>query len=250
MSLPPPGWHADPTGRCDLRWWDGNRWSDHASRGGSVVVDPLDQPATSTAPATSPRTLSDSDIVVFRQRPKVIEVINQYDLLAADGATLAVAQQVGQSLARKAVRIIGSLDALMPVTLEVRDGSGALLFTLAKRGIGFAEVSVDGPDGQPVGRIDEVSVFGKPRFELRTPERSRIGELKALNWRAWEFQLLDADGTEVARITKQWRGVLEFVTTGDSYVLVFSRSVGDPLRTLVLASALAIDTALKQADLS
>jgi hypothetical protein len=27
--LPPPGWHADPSGQHQLRWWDGARWSDH-----------------------------------------------------------------------------------------------------------------------------------------------------------------------------------------------------------------------------
>lgn len=36
-----PGWFVDPTGRADQRFWDGERWSAHVSRGGIVGSDPL-----------------------------------------------------------------------------------------------------------------------------------------------------------------------------------------------------------------
>lgn len=38
---PPPGWYPDPTDRQDHRWWDGAAWTDHASRNGVSLVDPL-----------------------------------------------------------------------------------------------------------------------------------------------------------------------------------------------------------------
>lgn len=38
---PPPGWHPDPARRHELRWWDGARWTEHASTGGVTVVDPV-----------------------------------------------------------------------------------------------------------------------------------------------------------------------------------------------------------------
>jgi hypothetical protein len=31
--LPPPGWHPDPGGQQQLRWWDGTRWSEHTRNG-------------------------------------------------------------------------------------------------------------------------------------------------------------------------------------------------------------------------
>lgn len=37
----PAGWHPDPSGRHQLRWWDGSRWTEHASTNGAAVVDPL-----------------------------------------------------------------------------------------------------------------------------------------------------------------------------------------------------------------
>ncbi len=40
-STPPPGWHPDPTGRHDHRWWDGSTWTDHVSDAGTPGTDPL-----------------------------------------------------------------------------------------------------------------------------------------------------------------------------------------------------------------
>lgn len=35
--LPPAGWHVDPSGQHQLRWWDGTRWSDHTHDDGSTA---------------------------------------------------------------------------------------------------------------------------------------------------------------------------------------------------------------------
>jgi|SRR5664280_235709 len=37
----PANWYADPTGRYDLRYWDGTSWSPHVSAEGHPSVDPL-----------------------------------------------------------------------------------------------------------------------------------------------------------------------------------------------------------------
>ena len=36
----PAGWYADPSGRFELRYWDGDRWTEHVSRGGTQHTDP------------------------------------------------------------------------------------------------------------------------------------------------------------------------------------------------------------------
>ncbi|MEQ6900538.1 AIM24 family protein [Nocardioides sp. YIM 152588] len=42
-------WHPDPTGRHELRYWDGTQWTDHVADGGEMSVSPLheggEQPA-------------------------------------------------------------------------------------------------------------------------------------------------------------------------------------------------------------
>ena len=37
----PPAWHPDPTGRFDLRYWDGALWTEHVTRGGEQATDPV-----------------------------------------------------------------------------------------------------------------------------------------------------------------------------------------------------------------
>jgi hypothetical protein len=41
-AAPPVGaWHPDPAGRHELRWWDGQRWTESVSDGGATSTDPL-----------------------------------------------------------------------------------------------------------------------------------------------------------------------------------------------------------------
>ena len=36
----PAGWYADPSGRYELRYWDGAAWTEHVSRAGQQFTDP------------------------------------------------------------------------------------------------------------------------------------------------------------------------------------------------------------------
>jgi Protein of unknown function (DUF2510) len=71
-GTPPAGWHPDPTGRNELRYWDGTAWTDNASTAGQQRTDPVVGPpgsmatggpptatyaATNVATATAPITL-------------------------------------------------------------------------------------------------------------------------------------------------------------------------------------------------
>ena len=40
----PPAWHPDPTGRHQLRYWDGRTWSEHVSDDGVAGADPPTHP--------------------------------------------------------------------------------------------------------------------------------------------------------------------------------------------------------------
>jgi uncharacterized protein YxjI len=73
------------------------------------------------------------------------------------------------------------------------------------------------------------------------------GSINAENWRAWNFNIADAQGNEIARVTKTWEGIAKTMfTTADNYVVNIHRQLPEPMRSLVVASALCIDTALKQ----
>jgi hypothetical protein len=36
----PAGWYHDPSGRFELRYWDGSQWTEHVARGGQQYTDP------------------------------------------------------------------------------------------------------------------------------------------------------------------------------------------------------------------
>src|SRR5947208_973872 len=43
-STSPAEWHADPSGRFQYRYWNGNAWTTHVSSQGHATIDPLAMP--------------------------------------------------------------------------------------------------------------------------------------------------------------------------------------------------------------
>jgi hypothetical protein len=41
LTAPVGAWHPDPSGRHELRWWDGSRWTEQVSDGGRQGIAPL-----------------------------------------------------------------------------------------------------------------------------------------------------------------------------------------------------------------
>jgi hypothetical protein len=39
-SSTPAGWYHDPSGRYELRYWDGRQWTEHVARAGNQYTDP------------------------------------------------------------------------------------------------------------------------------------------------------------------------------------------------------------------
>lgn len=78
-------------------------------------------------------------------------------------------------------------------------------------------------------------MFGKIRFDLVGAYGEKLGQIKAENWRAWDFSIVDRDQTEVGRIDKKFVGVMKAVfTTADNYVVnLDARPEGD-FRLLVM----------------
>src|SRR5690606_27573647 len=142
-----------------------------------------------------------------------------------------------------------SLDQFMTHTLEVRDLSNQLILTLTRPAkVMKSTLIVSHPNGAEMGRLVQRNVFGKIRFGMESGGQE-VGSLNAQNWRAWDFQMLDSNGNQVGRITKTWEGLLTTMfTTADKYAVELSPNLTEPLKSLCLAAALCVDTALKQDD--
>jgi len=199
-------------------------------------------------PATGGPSLFEQSILVVSQKTKLIELTNEYFVFDAQGQQIGAVAQIGQSSLKKALRFMSSVDQFLTHHLEVRDARGPVLVLTRPAKIVKSRVLVARPDGSPVGEIVQGNVFGKIRFDL-VANGQLVGAIQAENWRAWNFAVVDASGAEVARITKTWEGLAKTLfTTADNYVVHIHHRLPDPLASLVIASALTVDTALKQDD--
>jgi hypothetical protein len=186
-------------------------------------------------------------VLVVNQKTQFIEITNQYAVFDQQGRQIASVVEVGQSTLKKVARVVSSLDQYMTHKLEVRDASGMVQLVLTRpRKLVKSKVIVARPDGSEIGQIVQQNAIGKIRFGLMVGEH-QIGMIKAENWRAWNFAIVDHNDVEVARITKTWEGLMRTMfTTADNYVVQLHQRLADPLLSMVVASALTVDTALKQ----
>ena len=275
----PPNWYPDPTGRHELRYWDGTNWTEHVSDSGRQSADPLQstfgdsvdrvtsmgsQPSThevremvtgqgrtgagiNTPLGSGNGTIWGEPVLVVSQKVKLIEVNNQYGVFDQHGNQIAFVNQVGQSAAKKVIRVLTSMDQYMTHKLEITDVHGQVQMRLTRPAKFIkSTVIVEAPDGSEIGKIVQQNAIGKIRFALEAGGQT-LGAINAENWRAWNFSIRDASENEIARITKTWEGLAKTLfTTADNYVVQIHQSIPQPLLALVVASALTVDTALKQ----
>jgi uncharacterized protein YxjI len=193
-------------------------------------------------------SLYDQSVLVVNQKTKLIELTNEYEVYDLHGQQIGAVVQVGQSTLKKAVRFVSNLDQFLTHRLEVRDATGVVLVLTRPAKFVKSRVEVARGNGQPLGEMVQANVFGKIRFDL-VVNGQVVGAIQAENWRAWDFVIVDAAGTEVARITKRWEGLARTLfTTADKYVVHVHFKLPDPLASMVIAAALTVDTALKQDD--
>jgi uncharacterized protein YxjI len=192
--------------------------------------------------------LLEHERLIVNQKAKLIELTNEYKIRDEQGNEVGVIRQEGQSGLRKLLRLVSSIDALLPVSLSVYDAGGRKVAGL-RRGATLwrSKIEVSDGSGGVIGRLVQENVVGKVRFGIEGAGGIRLGEMKAENWRAWDFAVTDPSGAEVARITKKWAGLgKEMFTTADNYVVELTPRATGPLRVIALAAASGVDTALKQ----
>jgi uncharacterized protein YxjI len=262
----PANWHPDPFGRHELRYWDGSQWTEHVSSHGRQSTDPpvggshvptveratekIVKDVAKVGAGQRPQgggTIFTEPVLVVNQKAKLIEVNNEYAIYDQNGTQIGAVRQVGQSTAKKLLRVVSSVDQFMTHKLQVVDVQGNVLLALTRPAkLIKSKIILQDGQGREIGQIVQQNAIGKIRFGLEAGGHTH-GSINAENWRAWNFSIKDHAGEEVARITKTWEGLAKTMfTTADNFVVQIHRPLEEPLRSLVVASSLAVDTALKQ----
>ena len=223
-----------------------------------ITYDPTTTPPPPTGPAPAPTgagtemaqaggDLLEQRVLVVNQKVKIIEVNTEFALFDSTGAQVGAVRQVGQSKLKKVLRFVGNWDQYFTHTYQVVDATGVVRLGLTRPAKFIkSRVVVTDEFGAEIGEIAQQNWFGKIRFNY-VVNGETIGGIFAENWRAWNFSIKDAQDQEVARITKTFEGLLKTAfTTADNYVLHVHQELSDPLRQMVFASAVTVDTALKQ----
>ena len=123
----PDGWYADPTGRPQLRRWEGGRWLDWVSTGGQVMADPLPPP-----PSSGGGTLTTEPVI------HATSAGGSWTLTSVYGQPLATATVDGR-------------------VATVSDPSGAPTSQLRRSVAGSTNVvTLVGRDDREIGRFEEV----------------------------------------------------------------------------------------------
>ena len=192
-------------------------------------------------------SIFDQRVLVVNQKAKIIEIVNEYAIFDENGTQIGAVRQVGQGKVRKVVRALTSIDQFLTTKLEIVDGTDNVVLQLTRPAKVFkSKVVVQDGQGKEIGTIVQENMIGKIHFALNAGGQT-IGSINAENWRAWDFNIQDRGGKEVARIKKKWEGIVKNVfTTADNYIVNIPSPLDEPLRSLVVAAALSVDTALKQ----
>ncbi|HEV7203313.1 MAG TPA: phospholipid scramblase-related protein [Jatrophihabitans sp.] len=269
MTQPTPaGWYADPSGRHEKRYFDGQQWTEHVNSHGRPGIDPPGAPShvptVQRAPEKIQRdvqragtagvaafagggSLFTEPVLVVNQKAKLLEINNEYAVYDQHSNQIGAVREVGQSNLKKAARFLTSLDQYMTHKLQIVDMQGTPVLALTRPAkFVKSRIIVEDPAGREIGQIVQQNAIGKIRFGLESGGHT-YGMIQGENWRAWNFSIKDHTDTEVARITKTWEGLAKTMfTTADNYVVQIHRPLEEPLRSLVLAAAVSVDTALKQ----
>lgn len=261
----PAGWYPDPLGRAELRYFDGAQWTEHVSTNGEQQVDPFGTERSMTeglgdyilkgenaakftftqAKWTGTGHLFTEPILLVQQQGSFVETAANYEITHPDGRVLGSVRQVGQSAAKQLVRAFTNFDKHMTHRFEVLDADGNVMLQLTRPAkVMKSKIVVSDGAGNEIGRVVQENAFRKIRFDLEVGGRS-IGRIKGTSWSDWDFVIYDETDAEIGRVVKSFEGIAKaLLRNSDSYVVSMHRPLEDPLRQMVIASAVCIDTAL------
>jgi len=123
----PAAWQADPSGRFELRYWDGTAWTDHVSTNGVQQTDPvMGDPAATPAATPAPAPVAAPPAVVAAPRAKVVWPTRTKAVVLGGAVLLLVGSVLPWAKAEATV-----LGQTVSSTTNGLDGDGVITLILA-----------------------------------------------------------------------------------------------------------------------
>jgi uncharacterized protein YxjI len=184
----------------------------------------------------------DRKAFLVKERVGFLKLSDTYDIFdPATGAQIGIArEQVGPLL--HVLRLLIN-KRLLPTVVEVRESeAGPVVLTIRRSAM--SQVTVQGRTGGELGRFKAKLFALRAGFRVFDRSERQVAEIKG-DWKGWNFRFLNADGTEIGKVTKQWAGLgKELFTSADNYVIALDERLpmAPDAAALLLAAGLAIDT--------
>lgn len=249
LTMSGAGWFDDPRGAAELRWYDGEAWTDHVSTGGRAWTAPLDEiPDSPAAPAAADAPGGDASgddppagpggAVARDALGLASYVVARAAQPRGHGASLDLYDDggpLGRFVESEPEELAGS------AVVRLVDAAGAPVLSLTHPG-GAGRARVEGASG-PLGFLSRIGRV-RANLELHGPGRRPEGEpllvLKPLEDKGgWS-----APGVEV----RSW--LLGSPTDGAyaeaRYQVTVDGSLDAALRPLLLALPVFVDRSLTQ----
>jgi hypothetical protein len=119
--------------------------------------------------------LLEHDVMVVNQRPKLIELTNEYDILDESGNQIGVIREEGQSTAKKVFRFFSDLDQFLTHRLAFHDVGGQKVLEFVRPPKIFkSTVEVFDGSGQTAGRTSSATSWARSASRSRTPPEDRL----------------------------------------------------------------------------
>ncbi|MEW2359856.1 phospholipid scramblase-related protein [Spirillospora sp. NPDC029432] len=170
---------------------------------------------------------------------------SQYRVMDGDGTLLALADQIGERARSERLRTYfpGKSELHARAVLLVTPEDETPLLVVDKEE-GRMRTTVARPDGGLVGTFRTERV-GR-RYVLLDGDDKTIGDI-TVDLARNNFTVKDTEGRRVGHVRKKWAGIAtHLLTTADKYTVEIDDPVPEPLRTLVVTTAIAMDMFLHE----
>jgi uncharacterized protein YxjI len=180
------------------------------------------------------------------EKVQFLQFENSYKIYSENGLQLGhISQKL--SFGQKLLRLLVNKN-MMPFYLEIRNFHEGLEASISRGWTFFmSKIIIKDANDKQIGTVQQKFHFIKPSFLIYNANDELIAEIKG-DWKAWNFTINHASGSEIGSISKKWAGAMkEIFTNADKYIVQINPSFQNTEEKIViLSAAITIDMVLKE----